>query len=190
MNLMSDRRMQLLDAAIAVLGTRGLRALTHRAVDAEAGLPEGSTSNAFRTREALIGGVLDRLVEVETQLWQQLASRRPPASVEEFAQLIGLMVREMAGPARALTLARHAVFHEAAFQPGLQDRIRASRDRLAEWGVPWLAQFGSTAPATDYLTALALIDGLLAIQLACPDPAFDPTPAIRTTLRGMSPAQP
>lgn len=185
---MSDRREQILDAAIAVLGTKGLRALTHRAVDAQAGLPEGSTSNSFRTREALVGGILDRLVEIETAVWQRLAGQRPPRSLEQFAQLIGDMVGEVTGPAKALTLARHAIFHEAAFHPGLQEKIRAARRQLAAWGEPWLAQFGSTAPAADYLTVLALVDGLVAIQLACPEPDFDPTPSILTTLRGMTTA--
>ncbi|MBV1852865.1 TetR/AcrR family transcriptional regulator [Catellatospora tritici] len=185
---MSDRRQQTLDAAIAVLGTRGLRALTHRAVDAQASLPEGSTSNGYRTRDALVGAVLDRLVEIETQVWQRLVDERaaPPASPEEFAQLIAAMVHQLTGAARHLTLARHAVFHEAAFQPELQGKIRAARDRLAAWGIPWVARLGSTDPRTDYLSMLALVDGLVAIQLACPDPDFDPTPAIRTMLAGIT----
>lgn len=40
---------------IELLGTQGLRALTHGRVDARAGLPRGSTSNHFRTRQALLG---------------------------------------------------------------------------------------------------------------------------------------
>ncbi|GHJ48226.1 hypothetical protein Cs7R123_55680 [Catellatospora sp. TT07R-123] len=185
---MSDRRQQILDAAIAVLGTRGLRALTHRAVDAQAGLPEGSTSNGYRTRDALVGAVLDRLVEIETQVWQRLVAERtgPPASPDELAQLVGAMVLQLTGPARHLTLARHAAFHEAAFQPELQDRIRTARDRLAAWGTPWIAALSSPDPRTDYLSMLALVDGLVAIQLACPDADFDPVPAIRTMLAGLS----
>ncbi|MFC7482775.1 TetR/AcrR family transcriptional regulator [Luedemannella flava] len=59
---MVNRRDDLLDAAITVLGEGGMRALTHRAVDAAAGLPAGSTSNYFRTRDALLGAVIDRFV--------------------------------------------------------------------------------------------------------------------------------
>ena len=57
------RRRQLADAAITVLARTGMRGLTHRAVDAEAALPAGSTSNHFRTRRALTIGVVDRLAE-------------------------------------------------------------------------------------------------------------------------------
>ena len=55
---MSGKRERVLDAAIEVLGTRGLRGLTHRAVDEVAGIPQGSTSNYFRTRESLLEAVV------------------------------------------------------------------------------------------------------------------------------------
>lgn len=50
----TGRRKDLLDAAVRVVSDGGLRALTHRAVDAEAGVPEGSTSTSYRTRIALL----------------------------------------------------------------------------------------------------------------------------------------
>src|SRR5262245_42599709 len=56
LGVMKSRELVLLDAAIEVLAERGTRGLTHRAVDARAGLPLGSTSNRFRTRNALLGG--------------------------------------------------------------------------------------------------------------------------------------
>jgi DNA-binding transcriptional regulator YbjK len=185
----SERETRVLDAAIAVLGTRGLRQLTHRTVDTAAGLPLGSTSNVFRTRETLIMGVLDRLVEVETAAWGRLAG--PAATgqvpVEEFAELVAQLVRELAGPAKAVTLARHAIFHEAAFSPPLQEKIRVARSKLAQWGEPLIAHFGSPVPRRHYLTMLAVIDGLLSNQLASPDDDFDPLPSILVVLQGLKP---
>jgi len=180
---MSDRRTQLLDAAIQVLGTRGLRQLTHRTVDAAAGLPEGSASNHFRTREALISGVLDRLVDRETELWGRLAANAGPWDADTFAATVGAMITELAGPGRALTLARYAIFHEAAFNPDLQTRIVENRERLAAWGVPLVAALGSADPRRDYRTLLDLVDGLLLNQLAGPSPEFDPAATIRSALR-------
>ncbi|NUO55652.1 MAG: TetR family transcriptional regulator [Hamadaea sp.] len=178
---MSDRRTQLLDAAIQVLGTRGLRQLTHRTVDAEAGLPEGSASNHFRTREALISGVLDRLVDRETELWGRLGGARP-LDAEGLATAAGAMITELAGPGRAVTLARYAIFHEAAFNPDLQRRIASNRDRLAAWGVPLVAALGSAEPERHYRMLLDLVDGLLLNQLASPTSTFDPASSIRTLL--------
>src|SRR5918911_360744 len=56
------RRERLLDAAIEIVGVQGLSALTHRAVDAAAGVPTGTTSNYWRTRQALLDALVDRVV--------------------------------------------------------------------------------------------------------------------------------
>lgn len=50
---LSPRRRTLLDAALHVIADEGLKGLTHRAVDRHAGLPEGSCSAYWRTRNAL-----------------------------------------------------------------------------------------------------------------------------------------
>lgn len=50
---LSDRRRQILDAAVTVLATQGWRGLTHRAIDRAAGLPEGSSSAYYRSSSAL-----------------------------------------------------------------------------------------------------------------------------------------
>ena len=76
-----DREEALLDAAIGVLAEGGMRLLTHRAVDAAPRLPEGSTSNCFRTRESLLATVLDRLPPLETAICAELTAEPAPAAV-------------------------------------------------------------------------------------------------------------
>ena len=56
---MADRRTEILDAALRVLADHGMRGLTHRAVDAAAGIAPGSTSYYFRSRSALVAGCVD-----------------------------------------------------------------------------------------------------------------------------------
>ncbi|GAA4214653.1 TetR/AcrR family transcriptional regulator [Actinocatenispora rupis] len=179
---MSDRRTRVLDAAITVLGTAGLRQLTHRAADAAADLPAGSTSNLFRTRDALLTGVLDRLLERETAVWSRLADPAPPRTAEEFVRAIAVLLADLTGPHRELTLARHAAFHEAAFRPHLQRRIARAQDELTSYGTVLLAPLGLPDPAAAIPGLMALIDGLLLRQLANPDPDFDPTPALAAYL--------
>lgn len=183
----ADRRQHLLDAAIRVLGTRGLRQLTHRAVDVEAGLPEGSTSNQFRTRDALVAGVFGRLVEVETAAWDQLAAQLPPGDADAFAAVLGRLIRQLTGEGRVIVLARHALFIEAAVHPELRREIGRGRERLAEWGVPLVAGLGSADPPAHFRMLLSLVDGLLNNQLAAPEDDFDPEAAIRALLRGLLP---
>ena len=49
-----ERRTQILDTAIDILCDDGVGGLTHRQVDTRACLPAGTTSNYFRTRQALL----------------------------------------------------------------------------------------------------------------------------------------
>jgi DNA-binding transcriptional regulator YbjK len=61
----ADRKELLADAAIAVIGADGLRALTHRAVDARAGLPQGTCSYHYPSRRALLGAALERIAVLD-----------------------------------------------------------------------------------------------------------------------------
>ncbi len=61
----TGRRTALADAAIDVLGQRGLRALTHRAVDAAAGLPAGTCSYHYPSRRTLLEAALKRIAELD-----------------------------------------------------------------------------------------------------------------------------
>ncbi|HLU57713.1 MAG TPA: TetR family transcriptional regulator [Pseudonocardia sp.] len=57
------RRAALLDAAIEVLAREGARGLTFRAVDAEAGVPVGTATNYFSSRDELLVQVGHRYYE-------------------------------------------------------------------------------------------------------------------------------
>lgn len=172
----------ILDAAIRVLGAGGPRQLTHRAVDTEAGLPIGSTSNRYRTREALLTGVLEQILKRETAAWAAIATELTPAN---FAEVVGGFVKTLAGKEKALTLARKAIFLEAAFNAGMRRQVAEGQRRLVEWAAPLLAGLGSRDPEGDLRLILALIDGLLSAQLASPARGFDPAAALTVLIRGL-----
>ncbi|MFC7546039.1 TetR/AcrR family transcriptional regulator [Plantactinospora sp. GCM10030261] len=74
------RRALLADAGLRVLATAGARGLTHRAVDTEAGVPIGTASNYFPTRESLLGGLGSRIFErfaPDDAVLARLAGRPP-----------------------------------------------------------------------------------------------------------------
>ncbi len=72
---MADRRTEILDAALRVLAEHGMRGLTHRGVDAAAGIAPGSTSYYFRSRSALVEGCVARLVEIDQAAPEVVAVR-------------------------------------------------------------------------------------------------------------------
>ena len=76
----ADRRDAIADAAIHLVATRGLRGLTHRAVDAEAGLPPGSTSYYLRTRNALLTACVNRMLDPGRQPRSPPTPERHPAA--------------------------------------------------------------------------------------------------------------
>ncbi|WP_433337337.1 TetR/AcrR family transcriptional regulator [Spirillospora sp. CA-294931] len=58
-----ERRAALIDAAIEVLAREGARGLTFRAVDAEAGVPTGTATNYFASRDELFTQAGGRIYE-------------------------------------------------------------------------------------------------------------------------------
>lgn len=102
---MPDRRTQLLDAALAVVADKGMKGLTHRAVDAAAQQAEGTTSNYYRNRAALLDAVLDRLLELDAELLREQGPAGPPKDIGELAaqlaSMVVLLARQHAGINRA-----------------------------------------------------------------------------------------
>ena len=88
------RREELGDAAIAVVASAGLKGLTHRAVDATADVPAGTTSNYFRTRQALVAAVAERIEARDHEIWGGLGPA--PATFEEFTDWLGTFAVVMA----------------------------------------------------------------------------------------------
>ncbi|WP_448810909.1 TetR/AcrR family transcriptional regulator [Agromyces bauzanensis] len=99
-----DRRTAVADAALAVVAADGMKGLTHRAVDAFAGVPAGTTSNYFRTRAALVAAVAERLEERDLEAWEADRAETPPADADalagRLAHYLAIFATEHAGLTR------------------------------------------------------------------------------------------
>lgn len=155
---MTDRRTQILTAAVDLVGTEGVRALTHGRIDERAGVPKGSTSNHFRTRAALLAGVCDWIVE------QELAELDPAFRPRSFQELVGGLthgIEALTGPARTRTAARLALFFEASHDEEL--RISITRGRMVMEGIltAALARLGARDPETAAAAVAACSEGII-----------------------------
>jgi AcrR family transcriptional regulator len=175
---MAGRREELLDAAITVLGERGIHSLTHRAVDTAAGLPAGSASNHFRTRDALLDAVVERFAARDRAVWEDIAVRLCPTTPQELARALPPAARPATGPHRAVSLARYAILVEAGIHPPLRAQLTATGARVNAWFMNWLRIAGSTDPERDAPIIMNHWTGLILHQLANPDPAFNPSEQI------------
>jgi DNA-binding transcriptional regulator YbjK len=171
---MSNRRDALLDAAISLLGERGVHGLTHRAVDAAAELPSGSTANYFGTRDALLGAVVERVADGERADWEELWAERCPTTPAELAELLADVAHRMTGPQRGQTLARYAVLVEAAHRPQLQVQLTATGGRVRSYFLAWLRVVGAADLERDAPIIMNCFTGLVLHQLSYPKPDFDP----------------
>jgi DNA-binding transcriptional regulator YbjK len=66
-----QRRTELTDAAIDIVVREGLHGLSHRAVDEAANVPRGTTSNYFRSRDALLEATTRRLMKLHFTLMKR-----------------------------------------------------------------------------------------------------------------------
>jgi DNA-binding transcriptional regulator YbjK len=163
-----DRRTLVARAALEVLEAAGGRGLTHRAVDRRAGLVEGSTSNYFPTREALLTAALHHLVELERPAVQAMEELAPggPYPPRRAAELVAGLVEEWLAPDRfGLTVARYELILEARRRPEFQlalDEVRREYVLLAEQLLP---AAGCRDPRRHAPHLLTVLDGLMVNQL-------------------------
>jgi DNA-binding transcriptional regulator YbjK len=177
-------RERALEAAVGLLGVEGVRALTHARVDERAGLPPGSTSNWFRTRRALLGGIVDWIAERERADFD-------PASVPAMTEVEGLVdafcaaVELQTGPFAARTRARYALFLELAGDPELAEPLRRQRHEFERWTEQIVTDVGITDPVPATRALMALADGLLLHRLTV-DPTLAVRPAIERAVRALA----
>lgn len=186
--MVETRRTQVLCAAVEVLGRGGSRALSHGAVDAAAGVAAGTASNYFRTRDALLRGVLEHVLQAETAGYTTAHAHRngdPVDDAERVVQEAGSMLRYLAGPARSMALARQAISLEAAWRPELRSELARGRQQWGQVVIGLLSGAGVTDPERFARPFLSCLDGLLLDELRQPDPDFDPEPVIRALLAGL-----
>lgn len=171
MPVTTDRPVLLADAAIAVIAGSGMRALTHRAVDAAAGVPTGTTSYHFRTRRELLRGVLVRIAQINVERLERLpgpptdptgAPDTPAARSAEAALLadrIAIFVDGQIGAHRDRTLARMACEIEVASDPDLREILHAG-GIFRTLAIAAVTRLGAADPPRSADGLIALLDGL------------------------------
>jgi DNA-binding transcriptional regulator YbjK len=149
------------DTALALLAERGMRGLTHRAVDEAAGLPQGSTSNLARTRQALLEVAVRRHAEREARVLA--VSEMPDArgGLDALAEGLALAVHRSLTRNRALLVARYELALEATRRPELRAFYDATGAVFREQLTALLTAVGSPDPARHVLSLVAWADGLM-----------------------------
>ncbi|NJP52170.1 TetR/AcrR family transcriptional regulator [Streptomyces sp. SBST2-5] len=149
------------DTALALLAERGMRGLTHRAVDVAAGLPQGSTSNVARTRQALLELAVRRLADREARVLALHEMPDPAAGTQSLVDALALATHRALTRNRELTLARYELALEATRRPELRAYFDAAGARFRDQVVALVTALGSTDPQRHALSLIAWADGLM-----------------------------
>ncbi|WP_433758413.1 TetR/AcrR family transcriptional regulator [Nocardia sp. CA-135398] len=123
----TDRRAALVDAAIDVIATQGIRALTHRALDTALELPGGSASYYFRTKRALIEAITDWITTRSRDDFTA-AELAPSAPIDPdaIAQAIASRLDRLLVERRNHLIVRHALIIDLIGDTELHRRLAHS----------------------------------------------------------------
>ena len=174
---MPDRRTQLLDAALAVVAEKGMKGLTHRSVDAAAEVAEGTTSNYYRSRSALLDAVLERLLDLDAELLRRSGPAGPPRDIGELAGRLASTVVALAG--------QHAGINRAlmAFSLDRPEAVTACHRLLLGNLEQALAALGVPDPAARARDVADYGDGLLLHLLTVRRDEAPDVEAVAATIR-------
>ncbi|MFF2505584.1 TetR/AcrR family transcriptional regulator [Streptomyces sp. NPDC058067] len=158
-----ERRQRIIDAAIRVVGAKGIAGLSHRSAAAEADVPLGSTTYHFRTLDELLVAALRQANEGFAKAVAGSAVFEAPRS-GLAAGLAAVLGDWLAGDRTGVEL-EYELYLAALRKPAL-------RPVAAEWGDDVADRL---ARSTDPVTAralVALMDGIC-LQVLLTDAVYD-----------------
>ncbi len=186
------------DAAVHLIATEGLRALTHRAVDTAAGLPQGSTSYYAQTRAALLELVAHRLAERSLAdlrtLFGALAAAQPEsdprAQDEQLTELLAAFAGRLVDRSDDMR-ARYALVVDFVDREPLRG-ILTSRSPLLGEGLTIaqgaFSRLGFDLTSSQLQDLFVLVDSLvfaMTVRGGAEPLGFDPSAIIAAHLRGV-----
>ncbi|WP_052591436.1 TetR/AcrR family transcriptional regulator [Luteipulveratus mongoliensis] len=158
------RQVQLLTAAVQVVGESGLRGLTHRAVDREAGLPEGTCSVSYRTRIALLSALAEFVGNTLTDQIQAMGDVLPEPEEAggpepAIAATIDLLSGWLQFPAGLICMCELGL--EMIRTPSLREMFQPWREHMLDVVEGIVERGGKTEPRLRAQAILASVEGVL-----------------------------
>ncbi|MFF2193478.1 TetR/AcrR family transcriptional regulator [Streptomyces sp. NPDC058157] len=168
-----ERRQRIVDAAIRVVGAKGIAGLSHRSVAAEADVPLGSTTYHFKTLDDLLVAALR----------QAGAAYAPELVLRPGEDLVGALTRLLGGllgTDRTRAELEYELYLEALRRPAL-------RPVAAEWCEAVVAALADHADEVTARALVAVMDGIT-LQALLTDTPYDAEYAREILARVLRPA--
>jgi DNA-binding transcriptional regulator YbjK len=163
----AERRRAIIDAALRIIASRGLPAVTHRTVAREAGVPLAATTYYFASKNEILTEALESLAAVEVKRLEALTANvaaTSPSRVELAAALGEALIPDPAEAERTW-LAQFEIYVEAARNPALRPAVQRWRQAFVELAVAGLRAIEAPEPERRAPIAVAAINGILLDRL-------------------------
>ncbi|MDT5168186.1 MAG: TetR/AcrR family transcriptional regulator, regulator of biofilm formation and stress response [Mycobacterium sp.] len=179
----AQRRIEIIDAAIAVMAQVGLAGLSMRVVANQAQIPLGALSYYFDDKSDLIAQAFQQLSDREIERVVRTAERlQPTMSAEQLADLVADMIIDGFTSPPGAIVTRYELVTEAS----RDERLRPMFEAWYAAMVPALSRLfrdlGSHQPELDSRTVMAVMAGLEIDNIYRPLGPVDKR-RIRATLR-------
>lgn len=158
-----ERRQRIIDAAIRVVGAKGIAGLSHRSVAAEADVPLGSTTYHFKTLDELMVAALRQANEGFAKVVASRGGIEDPRT-DLAGELAGLMGEWLAGDRTGVEL-EYELYLAALRRPAL-------RPVAAEWAADLVERLTRRTDPVTSRALVAMLDGLC-LQVLLTDVPFD-----------------
>lgn len=158
----AERRAAIIDAAVQIIATRGLGAVTHRAVAREAKVPLAATTYYFASKEEILREALESLAEAEVERLGKLAEELGALGSREAAGA-ALAKALMPDPEQAprAWLAQFEIYLESARNPALRPAVEARRQAFVRLAESALRAAGAPEPEKRAELGVAGLNGIL-----------------------------
>ncbi|MFG2548990.1 TetR/AcrR family transcriptional regulator [Streptomyces sp. NPDC048581] len=158
-----ERRQRIIDAAIRVVGEKGIAGLSHRTVAAEADVPLGSTTYHFKTLDDLLVAALRQANEGFAKVLASRGGLEDPEA-DLAAELAGWMGEWLAGDRTGVEL-EYELYLAALRRPAL----RAVAD---EWARDLAERLSRRTDPVTARALVALLDGIC-LQVLLTEAPYD-----------------
>ncbi len=184
-----SRRRAILDAALRVVAAGGVDTVTHRRVAAEAGVPLGSTTYYFRSRDEMLLEAFRHYIADTRAMIVSVSEEFPQSGLESFLDLlVAFTQREFQDP--ALVLAEYELNLFAARNPALAEEIRGWQRTMVSLVAERLEELGAERPIDAGRTLVAALRGFELDRLIHAEQSFEEfRRRLEVLLRALLPAQ-
>ncbi|NLE80127.1 MAG: TetR family transcriptional regulator [Rhodococcus sp.] len=184
MSAATGAREKIIAAALHIVGTDGIPALTNRSIAARAQVSLGSITYHFPTQSDLLRSALTDFVAGETARIMEISQeyRDKGLSIAGAAELTDQVVKDLAFSAERI--APFELFIQAGRDPSLREAAAECFAAYDELTVTLLSVLGVPDPESVVPTVVAIIAGFQLRRLSTGNSEQDITGALMLLLRG------